>query len=100
MSKINFKTAPSEMLLIEQIVDRLLPMAKRAQIIRDRGEWVMDITACHCNGTPLNLPKLLGFPDASFAHDVFGINRFIDRRTGKIEDHFLPRSSRGANDKI
>jgi len=52
----------------------------------------MDITACHLNGCPLKLQKLLEADDFNFAHDVFGIQRHINRRTGKLEDCFLPRS--------
>lgn len=53
----------------------------------------MDITACHANGTPLALDKLLAFDDGNFGHDVFGIRRFIDRDTGMLGGRFFPRCS-------
>lgn len=57
----------------------------------DALELNMDITAAHLNGCPLKLKELLSAPDFDFAHDVFGIQRHIDRRTGKLGNFFLPR---------
>lgn len=51
----------------------------------------MDLTACHCNGCELDLDRLLLAPDPDFGHDVCGIRRHIDRRTGKLGGCFLPR---------
>lgn len=53
----------------------------------------MDLTAAHCNGTPLDLSALLAADDANFAHDVFGIRRHLNRKTGKLENCFSPRFS-------
>ncbi len=53
----------------------------------------MDITAAHRNGCPLKLDELLKAEDFDFAHDVFGIRRYINRKTGKLENCFLPRFS-------
>jgi hypothetical protein len=53
----------------------------------------LDLTACHCNGTPLNLERLLNADSFNFVHDVVGINRHLDRDTGKLTGFFLPRSS-------
>lgn len=51
----------------------------------------MDITACHRSGCPLDLEALAGAPEADFVHDIAGIQRHIDRRTGRLGDCFLPR---------
>jgi hypothetical protein len=53
----------------------------------------MDITAAHLNGNPLRLEALLAADDFNFVHDVFGIRRHLDRKTGKLGDCFLPRFS-------
>ena len=53
----------------------------------------MDITACHANGTPLDLVGLLAADDFNFAHDFGGIRQHIDRETGKLIDFFVPRFS-------
>ena len=59
----------------------------------------MDVTACHANGTKLDLEKLLNFPDFDFLHDVAGIRNCIDRETGKLTKCFLPRCARGVTTK-
>lgn len=53
----------------------------------------MDLAACHANGCPLRLADLLGADDFNLAHDVYGIHRHINRETGKLDGHFLPRFS-------
>jgi hypothetical protein len=87
---ISWSATREEIALIDEITTRFLGMGLKA----DRVDVMMDITACHCNGTPLNLEKLLAFDDFNFAHDVVGIRTHINRRTGEINDCFLPRSAR------
>ena len=86
---VKFKTTKKSHELISQIVDR----ASQKFAIEDRMNLFMDITATHCNGTPLDLEKFLGFDDFNFAHDIYGIMNHIDRNTGKIS-RFLPRCSK------
>lgn len=69
-------------------------MSEKFGIEYDRLSATMDIEACHCNGMPLDLAKLLAAPDADFGHDVFGIRRYLDRTTGWIADRFVPRCAR------
>ncbi|WP_156397337.1 MULTISPECIES: DUF6874 family protein [unclassified Sphingomonas] len=54
----------------------------------------MDLVATHANGNPMDFAKLLAADDFTFAHDIGGIDRHIDRRTGKLLGHFLPRCSK------
>ena len=90
---IKFKTAKGESALIAKIVARC--MREHPHEFVEEGDQLslhMDITACHLNGCPLDLPKLLAAPTGVFGHDVFGIRRFIDRSTGKIDPaKFDPR---------
>lgn len=79
--------------LIFKIVLRAQHAAVEAGVHIDRMTMLMDLEACHCNGNPLDLKKLLGFDDFNFAHDVFGIRRYMDRNTGKLTKCFLPRST-------
>lgn len=55
----------------------------------------MDLEATHCNGCPLRLREMLeALTEADYAnvmHDICGINQHIDRSTGLLKDHFLPR---------
>lgn len=57
----------------------------------------MDLAATHAY-IPLDLQQLLDADDFNFIHDVLGIMRHINRRTGELEDHFMPRFSRFSGD--
>jgi hypothetical protein len=84
---INFHLNKKESAVMKKIIDR----AEKVFPKRDRLDIYMDLTACHCNGTRIDLDKLLNADDFNFVHDVAGIAGHIDRDTGKIGGHFLPR---------
>lgn len=78
--------------LIRQIAKRTHELAVKHGIDYPYSDIEMDLTAAHLNGCKLDLQKLHDADDANFGHDVFGIRRFIDRKTGKIPDEqFWPR---------
>ena len=87
---LNWRAAPNDARLIVKITGR-------AQQIADRigtevpPQLLMDLTACHLNGCAIDLLGLLHGNDSDFVHDVWGIHRHIDRRTGVLGDCFLPR---------
>lgn len=54
----------------------------------------MDLTATNANGCPLNFDALLTFDDFNFSHDIEGIMKHLDRRTGELQNYFLPRCAR------
>lgn len=89
MNEINWKVTAADSVLIEKICER----AEREGHLqpRNRMNTVMDITACHLNGTPLKLADWLAADEFNFAHDLFGIDRHMSRKTGKLENCFLPR---------
>lgn len=72
------------------IADRAVAMADDADIKYTPMELLMDLTATH-HVCPLKLEELSTTDDGNFAHDVFGIRRHLNRRTGQLEDCFLPR---------
>jgi len=88
-----FTASKFETKLIVKIAQRAGGMAKKLGFGYAYQTALMDIEACHCNGCPLDLQKLLDAPDSDFGHDVFGIRRFLDRRTGKLGSCFLPRTA-------
>lgn len=55
---------------------------------------LMDLKACHANGCPLDLDRLLAAKPFDFYHDLLGIDRHLDRATGQLQDHFLPRHAK------
>lgn len=91
--KVNFNTTREDQIVINDIAGRAVTMARKAGIDYDLITANMDISATHCNGCRLRLKELLSADDFNFSHDVFGIRRHINRETGKLENHFLPRFS-------
>jgi hypothetical protein len=91
MIEIRFDTTPEEFKTIVAIVERYQEMCSRHGAKADFLSVQMDLSAAHANGCPLDLESLLAADDLSFAHDVAGISRHIDRNTGKLMGHFLPR---------
>lgn len=78
--------------LIAKIGER----AEELELVKTHGERLaleMDINAVHSNGNPLRLAELLSASVVGFTHDVTGIRKHIDRRTGKLKNFFLPRFS-------
>lgn len=86
--QVSFKVTPQESFWIHSIA---MKAARKFKI--DLLEIEMDITACHANGNPLRLRKLLVAKPFDFTHDVLGIRQHLDRNTGKLKDNFLPRYS-------
>lgn len=85
MSHAKFNATREDSFLIAAIACRASHFA------RDPISTEMDITATHCNGCPLRLKDLLEADDSNFMHDVMGIAHNINRISGEIENHFLPR---------
>jgi hypothetical protein len=84
---ISFKTTSSDAQLIGQIADRPCTVWPEG----DRLNFEMDLTATHANGCPLKLAELLAADNFNFSHDIAGIYRHLDRTTGQLGGHFLPR---------
>ena len=80
------KLQRKDALIIAEIVKRAATIAT----ISDSLTLNMDISAAHIY-EPICLEELLKAPDGDFGHDVFGINRYINRETGKLENGFSPR---------
>jgi hypothetical protein len=80
--------------------DRLIgQIARRACQLAPAMEWdilglEMDLGAAHL-ADPMDLVKLRDFDPGNLLHDISGIIAHIDRTTGKMNDCFLPRASRG-----
>lgn len=90
-STVSFDVTRAEAAIIGRIADRAVKLADKLGAIYARMDAVMDVTAAHANGCPLDLDRLLHADDFNFGHDVFGIRRHIDRQTGEVGGFFLPR---------
>lgn len=85
---MKWKTKRTDGHLIDRIVDRVAPEMPERELI----DITMDLTACHLNGCPLDLKRMAEWPHMfDLLHDVYGIARHIDRKTGKIGGFFVPR---------
>lgn len=93
MKTVSFKCSGMERGLITRIAERAYVLAKKNSIQYSKIEASMDVTACHVNHQALALDRLLSADDFNFAHDVFGIRRHLDRKTGALLDCFVPRCS-------
>lgn len=87
---ISFTVEPKEARIIERIAQRAVEVWGG-----DTWDYAMSITACHANGNPLDLERLLEADRGTFAHDVGGIHEDLSRRTGRLR-RFMPRTSRQA----
>lgn len=86
------KFTPEELNIVMEIVKR----AVNAGIYDDVLMADMDISAV-CAHCPLRLADLLSADQFNFAHDLAGIQRHLNRRTGELEDFFLPRFAQQQN---
>jgi len=84
---VSFDCTREESATIIEIVKR----ARRQLPEIDGMDLRMDLAACHANGCPMDFERLLAADDFNFFHDVCGIQRHIDRRTGQLTDFFHPR---------
>lgn len=75
---------------VDRIVDRAVAMYAAAGYPRKSIDIRMDIEATHAR-LPLRLEELVEADDFNFAHDIGGIARHLDRKTGLLTGHFLPR---------
>lgn len=92
MGEINFRVSEGERDLISRLADRASILAKKQGVKRfDKTACMMDLTATHANGCPLDFDRLLVADDFNFSHDIAGIQRHLDRSTGQLTDCFLPR---------
>jgi hypothetical protein len=93
MKQVSFKVSDEVAAAISRAADRYEPIYKKATGARriDRLSLVMDLTATHANGCPIDWDRLNTADDFTFTHDVSGIQRHINRKTGKLENCFLPR---------
>lgn len=75
---------------VAEIISRAAKLFAMAGQRLDRTSLEMDLAAVHAH-TPLRLADLAVASDINLAHDVVGIMRNIDRSTGRLANHFLPR---------
>lgn len=88
---LNWKVTQEEHDLIVRIANKAARIAAQHGITYSQRDAVMDLTAVHANGCPLDLEGLAEGLTTDFTHDVFGIADHLDRETGHLMDCFTPR---------
>lgn len=92
---LNWNTSKEDYDTIIKIAERYIQNAIEFEVPkvlqRPKLEVIMDIEATHNNGCQLKLEELLSANDGNFMHDVCGIMANLNRKTGKLENCFLPR---------
>lgn len=102
---IKFTATPEEYAHIFTIVNAYKSLCSRRRITLASVELLtltMDLTATHANGCPLRLADMAEAARAIAAgdyppyaldvlHDIIGIQLHINRTTGVLDGHFLPR---------
>ena len=73
-----------------EIVISIVYRATQLGIYDDDIDADMDISAVHAT-CPLRLADLLAADNFNFSHDMRGIQHHLNRKTGKLENFFLPR---------
>jgi hypothetical protein len=93
--RAQFNATRDELELIHKIAKRAQKLYKKLHGKKlDLVSMEMDLDATHSNGCPMNFEKLLAADDFNLLHDVIGISNHIDRNTGELTGHFLPRCSK------
>ena len=88
---LNFDCSIQDMQLIGQIMQRAMEYHKdHTSLNADHMLVAVDITALHCNGTPLKLLQFLMCDKTDFIAEFTGIQKHIDRATGQLRGEWRP----------
>lgn len=90
-----FTATPDEGAIIERIAKRAVAIYRDHGDSVDEIDVIMDLEACHCNACPLRLSEMEQADEFNLMHDINGINRHLNRYTGKLVGGFLPRYAGG-----
>lgn len=82
----------TELKVMDSVCDRAMTLFRDRGVpgIRDKLSLHMDMAAVN-NHQPLDLDQLLNSHNHDFLHDICGIIKNIDRKTGTLDNGFLPR---------
>ena len=90
--EISFDVSAKDARLIDIIIDRVEALAQADGLPFDRLSRSMDLMACQANGLNLDLKAMAEWDrDLDLVHDVFGIQRHLDREKVAFKDCFSPR---------
>lgn len=88
---VSFRISKADAALVRVIARRARELHLAHKVDRDLTDIIMDLTATHANGCPMDFARLAAADNFNLMHDVGGIARHLDRATGKLGNHFSPR---------
>ncbi|MGJ5032281.1 hypothetical protein ACQR1I_35965 [Bradyrhizobium sp. HKCCYLS2038] len=91
---VSFDISAADAALVRKIARRARELLLTVRIDIPALDMSMDLTATHANGCPMDFERLAAADDFNLMHDVGGIARHLDRKTGKLAGGFLPRFHR------
>jgi len=94
---VDFNIPPEDDTAITMIIARAKRELEGKGIAIDKQSAHIDMIACH-KDVPLDLKKMLRADNFNFAHDFLGIRNHMNRETGKLSKHFLPRCALSEKD--
>lgn len=96
---VSFIVPQDDLKKIVQVVEKYIECSDQGWSMDDRLNMIMSLTACHANGTKLDLEGLLKASPIDLSHDVQGVCQNINTNTGKLDNCFLPRYTQGGGGK-
>lgn len=95
MKEVSFSVSLEDQRLITRCVRRACDIGLIFDEDESRISLNMDLCAAKAQGCNIDFQKMLGFDSFNFAHDIVGIRKNLNRRTGELMNCFLPRAARG-----
>lgn len=92
--QVSFRITKADAALVRIIARRARELYLAHKVDRDLTDIIMDLTATHANGCPMDFSRLAAADDFNLMHDVGGIAKHLDRSTGELCNHFSPRFHR------
>ncbi len=83
---------PEQQALVNTIVTRGVAALGAVGFAVEAEDLEMCVNAVHAT-CPLDLKRLAEAPRLDFGHDIGGIYHLLDRTTGRLPEHFLPRTA-------
>lgn len=88
------RVGANDRILLNKVLDRALALAASFGRPMNRLSLLTDLMIAHAT-VGIRLNELLAADDGNFAHDVFGVERHLNRDTGELGDGFMPRFATG-----
>lgn len=91
---VKFDATKKEIADVDAIVARIVPKicaSTGANADELSLSTRMDLLATHANGCPMDFERMREADDFNILHDIAGIRKHLNRKTGRIVGFFVPR---------